>query len=385
MTIASAEIVALRRELDDARARLAVLERELAEARQLESLGRLTVSIAHDFRNVMAAIGGQNELLLDGLEPDNPMRRRGEAIRKATSWGERLTRELLAAGRPQPPGPAIADLNAVVTGVVRTLQPLLGDEIEVTTDLDPGVGAVAVGAAALEQVAMNLILNARDAMPSGGRVTVDTAVGVHANGTGPQSSAVLRVADTGVGMDEATRARAFEPYFTTKAGGKGTGLGLSTVHDVVTRHGGHIEVASEPGHGATFTVTLPRAAGAGAPTGPAVLVVEEETGVRDLIVEILELHEYRVLPARDHGEAQQLSAACAGPLALVIADAGFGPDGARRVERLRAARPEARVLYLSGRLEDARAAGLIGPTLAKPFTVDALVRKVREVLGEPTG
>jgi nitrogen-specific signal transduction histidine kinase len=385
MTTVSAELAAVRRELDETRARLATVEHELVEARQLESLGRLTVSIAHDFRNVMAAIGGQNEMLLDALPPDSPLRRRGEAIRKATSWGERLTRELLAAGRPQPPGPAVADLNAVVAGVVRTLQPLLGDDIELAVELDPAVGVVAVRAAALEQVAMNLILNARDAMPAGGRLLVSTALEAHANGAGPQSSPVLRVRDTGIGMDEATRARAFEPYFTTKSGGKGTGLGLSTVHEVVTRHGGHVEITSMPGQGATFTVTLPRAAARGAPAGPAVLVVEEEAGVRDLIVEILELHEFRALPARDHGEAQRLSAAHAGPLALVIADAGPGAEGAHHVERLRAARPEARVLYLSGRLEDARAAGLSGPTLAKPFTVDALVRSVREVLGEPTG
>jgi two-component system cell cycle sensor histidine kinase/response regulator CckA len=384
MTTGSPESAGLRRELDDARARLATLERELAEARTLESLGRLTASIAHDFRNVMAAIGGQNELLLGAVPPDSPMRRRVEAIRKATSWGERLTRELLTAGRPQLAGPAVADLNAVVAGVVRTVQPLLGDDVEVVTELDGAAGSVAVGAAALEQVVMNLMLNARDAMPSGGRLLVCTAVEVHANGAGPQTSAVLRVQDTGIGMDEATRARAFEPYFTTKANGKGTGLGLSTVHDVVTRHGGHVEIASTPGRGTTFTVTLPRAAGAGAPTGPAVLVVEEETGVRELIVEILELHDYRALPARDHGEAQKVSAGHAGPLALVIADAGPGLDGARRVERLRAARPEARVLYLSGRLEEARPPGPSRPTLAKPFTVDALLRKVREVLGEPT-
>ncbi len=382
MTTASAELVALRRELDETRARVAALERELEEARQLESLGRLTVSIAHDFRNVMAAIGGQNELLLDRLAPDSPMRRRAEAIRKATGWGERLTRELLAAGRPQPPGPPIADLNAVVAAVVRTLQPLLGEEVEVVTELDPAAGAVAVGAAALEQVAMNLILNARDAMPSGGRVTVSTRLAACANGAGPQPAALLTVTDTGMGMDEATCARAFEPYFTTKAEGKGTGLGLSTVHDVVVRHGGHVEVASAPGRGATFTVTLPRLA-APAPLGaPAVLVVEEEHGVRELIVEILELHDFRALPARDHGEAQRLSAAHTGPVALVITDAGAGPEAARRVERLRAARPEARVLLLSGRLDDARGPGAAGPTLAKPFTVDALVRKVREVLGE---
>jgi len=384
MTTASDDGAALRRDLDEARARLAALERELAEARQLESLGRLTVSIAHDFRNVMAAIAGQNELLLDGVGDASPLRPRAEAIRKAAGWGERLTRELLAAGRPQPPGPPVADLNAVLAGVVRALGPLLGDDIEVRTDLDPGVGAVAVGAAALEQVVMNLILNARDAMPSGGRVIVCTAVAARLNGAGPAPPAILRVEDTGIGMDEATRARAFEPYFTTKDAGKGTGLGLSTVHDVVTRHGGHVEVASMPGRGATFTVTLPRAGGVVAPA-PVVLVIEGEAGVRELIVEILELHDFRALPARDHGEAERLSRAYGGPLALVIADVAPGADAERRLDLLRRARPETRVLYLSSRLEDTRTSGAGGPVLAKPFTVDALVRKVREVLGEAIG
>src|SRR5882724_6159183 len=168
MTTASDDVEALRRDLDDTRERVAALERELAEARPLESLGRLTVSIAHDFRNVMAAIAGQNQLLLDGVPADGPTRRRAEAIRKATGWGERLARVLLAAGRPQPPGPAVADLNAVVLAIVRTLQPLLGEDIEVRTELEPRVGAVALGAAALEQIAMNLILNARDRVHGAG-------------------------------------------------------------------------------------------------------------------------------------------------------------------------------------------------------------------------
>src|SRR5207244_894645 len=251
---------ALRRDLDDARARIAALERELAEARPLGSLGRMTASIAHDFRNVMAAIAGQNQLLLEGVPADSQTRRRAEAIRKATGWGERLARELLAAGRPQPPEPAVADLNAVVLGLVRTLQPLLGEDIEVRTELEPKVGAVALGPAALEQIAMNLILNARDAMPSGGRVTVCTALAAHAA------------------------------------------------------------------------------------AGPTVLVVEEEAGVRELIVEILELHGFRALPASDHGEAERLSRAYGGPLALVIAAADPGTDAARRLDLLRRARPETRVL-----------------------------------------
>ena len=383
MMTASDDVAPRRGELEDARAQIAALERELAETRSLVSLGRLTASIAHDFRNVMAVITGQSELVLDSVSADSPLRRRLQAIRQATGWGERLTRELLAAGRPSSSALPVADLNAVVLGVVRTLQPLLADGIEVRTELDPTVGAVALGVAALEQVAMNLILNARDAMPSGGRVSICTSLAAHVNGAGPERPALLRVADTGVGMDDATRARIFEPYFTTKAAGKGTGLGLSTVHDVVTRHGGHVEVASAPGRGSTFTVTLPRAHGRA--TGPTVLVLEEEAGVRELIVEILELHDFCVLPARDRGEAERVSAAHAGPLALVIAAAGSGAGAGRQLDFLRAARPETRMLYLSSRLEEARPARIGGATLAKPFTVDGLVRKVREVLGAATG
>jgi nitrogen-specific signal transduction histidine kinase len=376
------DAAALRRRLDEARGRIDALEHELAQTRRLESLGRVTLGVAHDLRNVMAAIAAQTALLLDALPAESTARPRAEAIRRATGWGERLTRELLAAGRPQPLAPAAAELNSVVLSVVRTLTPLLGEDVEVRTELEPRVGVVALGAVAVEQVAMNLILNARDAMPAGGCITICTTVAEHANGTGPEPPALLRVADTGVGMDEVTRARAFEPYFTTKPAGKGTGLGLTAVHDVVARHGGRVEIASEPGRGATFTVILPRVAAAAA-AGPAVLVVVEEAGVRELIVEILELHDFRVVAARDHGEAERL-APHAEPLALVIADLGEGADVVHRVDGLRRARPQARVLYLADRAEDASADGT-GHTLAKPFSVDALVGKVREVLGEATG
>jgi nitrogen-specific signal transduction histidine kinase len=382
MTTGGDDAAALHRRLGEARGRIDALEHELAQTRRLESLGRLTLGVAHDLRNVMAAIAAQTALLLDALPAESAVRSRAEAIRRATGWGERLTRELLAAGRPQPMTPAVAELNSVVLSVLRTLAPLLGENVEVRTELEPRVGVVALAAASLEQIAMNLILNARDAMPGGGRITICTAVAEHANGRGPEPPALLRIADTGVGMDEATRARVFEPYFTTKPAGKGTGLGLTAVHDVVARHGGHVEIVSEPGRGATFTVILPRVAVAAA-VGPAVLVVVQEAGVRELIVEILELHDFRVVAAGDHGEAERL-APHAEPLALVIADLGEGASAVRRVDGLRRARPQTPVLYLADRTEDASAAG-IGHTLAKPFSVDALVGKVRELLGEITG
>jgi nitrogen-specific signal transduction histidine kinase len=381
MTIDSGDAAALRRGLQDAHARIAALEEQLAAARGLESLGRLTLGIAHDFRNVMAAIGAQTELLLDVVPAEALQRRRVEAIRRASDWGARLAHGLLAAGRPPSAPREATDLNAVVSGVVRTLAPLLSN-VDVRTELEPRVGAVAVGAAALEQVAMNLILNARDAMPDGGQVTIRTAVAPHRNGAGSEPRVVFSVEDTGIGMGEATRARAFEPYFTTKAADKGMGLGLSTVHDIVTWHGGHVDISSAPGRGATLTVMLPRAAGA-AP-GPAVLVVVEEAGVRDLIVEILELHDFRVRPARDPEDAERLGKALATSPALVIADANPLAWDVHRLGRLRDAWPQARVLYLSNRASNAPTTGIAGPTLAKPFSVDELVSTVREVLGRPT-
>jgi hypothetical protein len=267
----------------------------------------------------------------------------------------------------------------VVSGVVRTLAPSLGN-IDVRTQLEPRVGAVAVSAAALEQVAMNLILNARDAMPDGGQVTIRTALAPHRNGAAAEAPAVFSVEDTGIGMDEATRARAFEPYFTTKAADKGMGLGLSTVHDIVTRHGGHVDISSAPGRGATLTVTLPRAGGA--VPGPVVLVIVEEAGVRDLIVDILELHELDVQPARNPEDAVRLAHTLATPVALVIADASPLGWDVQRLEARRGTWPTARVLYLVDRASSALTPGIGYRALAKPFSVDELVSKVRAILDE---
>jgi CheY-like chemotaxis protein len=377
-----ADTLELRRQLQDARVRIASLEAELAEARRLESLGRLTSSVAHDFGNVLAAISGYNDLMLRLIASESPLRRGAESIQKAVEWGHRLARQLLTIGRVPVEHPS-TDLNAVVGGVVKTLGPILGQRIAVDLRLDPAVGAVGVPAAALEQVAMNLVLNARDAMPSGGRLTVATALSRH-NGSGGES-AMLSVADTGVGMDEATRTRAFEPYFTTKASGRGTGLGLSTVFGIVKQHGGHVDVSSAPGDGSTFHVCLPVVAARAevVPVGPppTVLVVEDEPGVRDLIVEVLELYHYRALRAADAEEALALCARELNGVALVVADAGApGVAGGPFAEWLRAVAPEARILYLtegSERADDGRA------LLPKPFTVEALAEKVRAVLGRP--
>jgi len=300
---------------------------------------------------------------------------------------------MLTTSRAAAPVPMSLDINAVIGGVVRTLAPLLGDQIQVALDLDPRLGRVRVNMGQVEQTLMNLLLNARDAMPSGGRVTIETGnVDLEQGPTGALRGVMVRITDTGCGMDDATLSRAFEPYFTTKAPGRGTGLGLATVFAFVSQSGGHVEAASEVGQGSTFTVYLPRHDAGDEPpvatpvAAATVLVLEPEPGVRDLIAEILELHGYHVLSARDLDEALAASTGHQGPIDLVIADLllpGVAGDGV--LQRLGPYRASARVLYLSGDFEDSvedyRGLNPGRGFLHKPFTVDALVQKVREIVG----
>lgn len=379
-----AEAADLPRELVEARARIAQLEAELAEERRLSSLARLTGSVVHDFGNVLAAIAGYNDLMLRAMPGGSPFRRGAESIQKSVQWGHRLAEQLLAHDRARPERPA-ADLNAVVLGVVRTLAPLLGERIDVQLQLDPAVGGVGLTAAALEQVTMNLVLNARDAMPSGGRLSVSTVPSPRQSEGG--GMATLSVGDTGVGMDEATRARAFEPYFSTKPGGRGTGLGLSTVFGIVSQSGGHVDVTSEPGHGSTFRVCLPvvdapapMAAAASQGGAPTVVVLEDDPRVRDLIVEILETYDYHALRAASADEALALCGRDPNRVALVVAAVrALGRPGFEFADWLRAVAPTAKVLYLT----DEPGSGQGAATLIKPFAVDALVDAVRNVLGTP--
>jgi len=354
-----------------------------------ENLRRMASSFAHDFNNLLAVITGYSELMLRKLRPDDPLRGRVESIKKATEWGIALAQQILAASRKQgTAATASVSLNQAVTNVTRVLQPALGERIELVTRLDPAAGQVAINQGQLGQVIMNLVVNARDAMPEGGRLVVETAAA--------GSEVVLSVSDTGVGMDEETRARLFEPYFTTKEPGKGMGLGLATVYDVVTQSAGRIEVASEPGQGSTFMIFLPRAAddGEGAhATAPGavaavkpltVLVVEDEGEVRELIREILQLDRHRVLQARDREEALALSERHEGPIDLLIVDVVLpGSITDDLVRRLTASRPGIRVLYVSGYLDDTEEIQSIlrvGPIVQKPFTVAALTQAIREVL-----
>jgi len=394
---ALAEADRLSRELEQERVRGRRLEEELRDARRLEAVGRVAGGVAHDFSNILAVITGYSELMLKRMDPTDPLRTGAESIRKAAVWGLNLTQHMLTTSRTTVPAPSTLDVNHVAAGVLRTLQPLLGEHNEVVLQLDPQVGRVTVAAGQLEQALMNLVLNARDAMPGGGHITIETGNTVRAESQSIPSRAVfVRVSDTGCGMDAATLSRASEPYFTTKPPGKGTGLGLATVFAFVTQSGGHVEAASEVGRGSTFTLYLPRVdpgdeAVTFTPVDAAtVLVVEPEAGVRDLIREILEIDGYHVLTARDSDEAVAVSVRHQGPIALVIADLlspGVAGDGL--LHRLGPGRSAARVIYLSGEPQDSveQYHGLPPGRgfLHKPFTVDALVHRVQEMLATGSG
>jgi len=282
------------------------------------------------------------------------------------------------------------DLNQLVGNVTRVLQPLLGDSIELVTRLSPSLARVSANPHRIGQVIMNLVVNARDAMPSGGRLTIETSnVG---------QAVMLAVGDTGYGMDDETRARLFEPYFTTKEPGRGSGLGLASVYDVVTQCGGQISVTSDAGAGSTFKIYFPRVpetatlveapapppAPAAAAEGRTVLVVENEREVRDLIREILQLQNYVVLEAGDRDEALALSQQHGSRIDLMVVDVGIPPSFADEwVVRVRASRPEIKVLYVSGYLSDSASAEApkLGPLLQKPFTVGAFTKAIGLVLG----
>jgi PAS domain S-box-containing protein len=379
------------------------LEAELRQSQKMEAVGRLAGGIAHDFNNLLTVISGRSELLLHRLRPDDPVRRDVELIKRVGERAATLTRQLLAFSRKQVLQTRVLALDAVVEDLEPMLQRLIGEDIELVTTIPPEVGRVQADPAQIEQVVLNLVVNARDAMPGGGRLTIGLAnveldvafVTANPSATvGPH--VVLAVSDTGSGIAPEVLPRIFEPFFTTKEPGKGTGLGLAMVYGIVKQHEGTIVVDSEVGRGTTFRVYLRRveaaAAAASAPAGlgPArgsgtILLVEDEDDVRELAREILASDGFGVLEAATPGEAMRAAERHAGAIDLVVTDVVMPEMSGRELAvRLLARRPDIKVLYISGYSEDAIAQhGVLDPgttLLAKPFTPGDLRRTVAMLL-----
>jgi two-component system, cell cycle sensor histidine kinase and response regulator CckA len=385
------------------------LEEQLRQALKMEAVGRLAGGVAHDFNNLLTVIKGHSELLLDTLDRRDPMRAEVEEVQKAAERAAALTRQLLAFSRQQVLAPQVLDLNVVVANVDRLLRRLLGEDIELHAVLESSLARVKADPGQIEQVILNLAVNARDAMPRGGKLTVETANAVldetyarERVEVKPGAYVMLAVSDTGTGMDPETCSHIFEPFFTTKDPTKGTGLGLSTVYGIVKQSEGHISVYSEPGIGTTFKIYLPQAdateeslpaqpAAAASDTGSeTILLVEDEDGVRGLVRQVLKRKGYSVLEARDGGEALLTCEHFHEPIHLLLTDVVLAHMSGRELaERLSALRPEMKVLYMSGYTDDAIVQhGVLSQETAflqKPFTTDALARKVREVLGGKNG
>ncbi len=380
-------------------------EEQLRQAQKMEAVGRLAGGIAHDFNNLLTVITGRGELLLRRLPPEDPVRRDLEQIKKTADRASMLTKQLLAFSRKQMLQPKVLDLNAIIAGVAQMLGRLIGEDIDLVTLLDPNLGAVRADPAQIEQIILNLAVNARDAMPRGGRLSIETAnldLDEAFAAANPGASAgphvLLQVSDTGSGMSAEIQAHIFEPFFTTKEVGKGTGLGLATVYGIVRQHEGHVAVESAPGAGATFRVYLKRVDEAPAPLEPGaagviwgprgsetILVVEDEDPVRELAREILTSGGYKVLAAAGPGEGLEVARRHGGPIHLLLTDVVMPQmSGRDLVERLAPEHPEMKVLYMSGYAADAIVyRGVLEPgtaLLQKPFTPDALTRKVRERL-----
>ncbi len=380
------------------------LEEQFRQAQKMEAVGQLAGGIAHDFNNLLTAILGNTQLLLRDLPPGDASRSDVEEIRKASERAAALTRQLLAYSRRQLLQPEVLDLNVVVADMDRMLRRLIGEHIVLATALAPDLGRVRADPSQFEQVIVNLVVNARDAMPDGGRLTIETAnvdldeayVEQHL-GAAAGAYAMLAVTDTGTGMDAVVRAHLFEPFFTTKEVGKGTGLGLATVYGIVKQSGGYISVYTEPGHGSSFKVYLPRTAPLPQATAPTasrptaargsetILIVEDEAAVLALSRRALEKQGYDVLAAANPADALRIVERHGGPIHLLLTDVVMpGMSGRELAEQLAARRAGIRVLYMSGYPGDAITQGgtlAAGSAfLSKPFAPDGLARKVRDVL-----
>jgi signal transduction histidine kinase len=380
-----------------------LLENQLRQAQKMEAIGRLAGGVAHDFNNLLTAIFGYADLLREELPEGSSARQDTEEIRKAAERAAGLTRQLLAFSRQQVLEPVVVNLNDLVEEFDKMLRRLIGEDVALRTAPAPDLGNVRADPGQLQQVLMNLVVNARDAMPTGGELLIETANADLTDAYAelhqpviPGSYVMLAVSDTGIGMNADTRARIFEPFFTTKEKGRGTGLGLSTVYGIVKQSGGYIWVYSEPGRGTTFKVYLPRvdapARTAEQPRGTrtlagteTILLAEDDDMLRPLTKGLLRKLGYVVLQAANAEEALEAAARHDGPIHLLVADVVMpGASGRELARRLADSRPHTKVLYVSGYTDDAIVRhGMLEPGLAflqKPFTPDTLARKVREVL-----
>ena len=379
------------------------LERQLLQAQKMEAVGRLAGGIAHDFNNILTAIFGYADLLTEEFPAGSPARQDLEEIRKAATRASALTRQLLAFSRQQVLAPMVLSVNDLVDDVDKMLRRLVGEDVELRLNLARDAGNVRADSGQLQQVIMNLVVNARDAMPTGGKLVIETADAELTEQYAEMHQAVipgryvmLAVSDTGVGMDAQTKARIFEPFFTTKEKGKGTGLGLSTVYGIVKQSGGYVWVYSELGHGTTIKLYLPRVDAPAEPQAPpretatltgteTILLAEDDDILRPLTKGLLAKLGYTVLDAESAEQALAVAGARQGPIHLLVADVVMpGASGRELARRLAQSRPETRVLYVSGYTDDAIVHhGMLDPGLKflqKPFTPAALARKVREVL-----
>jgi len=383
------------------------LEEQFRQAQKMDAVGRLAGGVAHDFNNLLMVINGYTEVLLEELKPGSAQHQKVHSIQQAADRAATLTRQLLAFSRKQLLELTVVDVNTVISDMERLLRPLIGENIALATRLAPDAGRTRADAGQLEQVLMNLVVNAKDAMPDGGRITVQSSDVVVRQNFGehrfiqPGRYVVLSVSDTGHGMDKETQSRIFEPFFTTKEKGKGTGLGLSTVYGIVKQTGGYIFAQSEVGSGTTFYIYLPRVEDPPEESSrtvsqenekggrETVLLVEDEDSVRELVRETLVARGYKVLEAADGESGLRAAVAFSGRIDILITDVVMpGISGRELANRLLPLRPEMGVLFLSGYTEETILhQGALSPNTAflqKPFALQHLARKVREVLRRST-
>jgi CheY-like chemotaxis protein len=371
----------------------------------MEAIGRLAGGVAHDFNNLLMAIRGYAELLVQDLEEGDQHRADAEEILRAADRAAGLTRQLLAFSRRQVITQQAVALDQVVESMQNMLQRLIGENITFETEVWPGLTPVLADRTQIEQILVNLVVNARDAISGSGQIAIELrnieldAIGVAAHpGLKPGTYVEMALSDTGSGMDAETAAKIFEPFFTTKEDGKGTGLGLATVYGIVQQNGGAVEVQSKVGHGTTFYIYLPVAADFGKPAAPrpamvsggseTVLLVEDDDRVRGLVSTMLKKHGYVVLIASQADQALEIAARHHGRIHLLLTDVIMpGISGRVLAERLMVTRPDTRVLYMSGYSDDAilrhgvKSAGTL--FVQKPFSIEALAEKVRETLNAP--